>query len=63
MEKAFSAMASYNVPMRFWGDAVEYAAFTGEPFDVSVLVPFYAPGVYHVSKEERNAKGSIYNEY
>lgn len=31
-----------------------HESLTGEKPDVSMYVPFYAPGVYHISKEERS---------
>ncbi|MBL4704061.1 MAG: DDE-type integrase/transposase/recombinase [Flavobacteriales bacterium] len=32
---------------------------TGIKPDISHLIPFYAPGIYHVSKEERKGKGGF----
>jgi histone deacetylase 1/2 len=37
-----------------------YEMVTGEKPDVSKLVPFYAPGVFHVTKEERGGKAWSY---
>ena len=35
-------------------------AVTGEKPDISKLIPFYAPGVYHLTKEEREGKAWLY---
>jgi hypothetical protein len=75
LDKARSMMAQYNCPEKYWGYAVECAAYLLNrtstprsldctPFeevfkeipDVSHLVPFYAPGVFHLTKDERKGK-------
>ena len=38
-----------------------FHAYTGEIPDVSNMVPFYAPGVCYITKEERNANKELYN--
>ncbi len=35
-------------------DKTPYELVTGEKPDISLLVPFYAPGIFHLTKEERS---------
>ena len=41
-------------------DKTPYECVTGEKPDISHFVPFYCPGVYHCSKEERKGKAWAY---
>ena len=73
MDKTRTIMSAYNVPIKYWGYAVQYAchvmnmlpnsntgisayqSLSGCVPNVSNLVPFYAPGVFHTTKDERKS--------
>ena len=61
---AYALVNAVYVSNRMYNAAIEmtpFEAYTGNKPDVSNMVPFYSPGVCHITKEERNLNRHLRN--